>query len=413
VARLPSAPGAAAFSRGLWLPRSVGSPPVNTALPSVSGTAQVGQTLTASPGTWSGSPAPSFAYQWQRGTSNISGATSATYTPVVGDVGSTLRVVVTATNSSGSAAAASASTAAVSAASTGDDPVAGWWSYRDAGISPTATTPAGQWSYYGQDGQQSYYGNYPPVAGATNSITTPAAYGLPAVPGGTAATRIYRLRKNAGDTAVHHKLYKSFGLVSGGAQTWPGGSEGANNNTYSHLGAPDDVSARYMSEQYIPAAEMSLLSGAFMNLQQFKEDYTDETGAFQSDPSWWVGLIMQGGIPYAQIAHWNITPGSYPLIDFRPYLDKWTLVELRLYQGVRVEFYLDGVLKSTGLNSEWRVGRKFYAGQAGNGGHTVQASKGWTFGLGNYLGPDNSVGYGSAGTVFVGPARVIPLSTLG
>jgi RHS repeat-associated protein len=40
--------------------------PVNTALPTIDGTADVDQTLHASPGTWTGAPAPSFAYQWQK-----------------------------------------------------------------------------------------------------------------------------------------------------------------------------------------------------------------------------------------------------------------------------------------------------------------------------------------------------------
>jgi len=41
------------------------SPPANTTPPAVSGSAQSGQALTASPGSWSGSPT-SYAYQWQR-----------------------------------------------------------------------------------------------------------------------------------------------------------------------------------------------------------------------------------------------------------------------------------------------------------------------------------------------------------
>ena len=78
---------------------SYGSAPVNTVAPAVTGTATVGQTLSTTNGTWTGAPAPTFTYQWQRVTTNISGATSSTYVLVAADVGNTIRCVVTATNS--------------------------------------------------------------------------------------------------------------------------------------------------------------------------------------------------------------------------------------------------------------------------------------------------------------------------
>lgn len=92
--------------------------PVNTAPPTISGTPTVGQTLTASNGTWSNSPT-SFAYQWLRcnggGNSCVSVANGAqqTYTLVGADAGHTLRIKVTATNADGSASAQSAQTAQV------------------------------------------------------------------------------------------------------------------------------------------------------------------------------------------------------------------------------------------------------------------------------------------------------------
>jgi hypothetical protein len=93
--------------------------PQNTAAPTISGTPQVGQTLTANNGTWSSDTAPTYSYQWQRCNSAgascvaITGATAQTYTVQTADVGATLRVVVTATNPTGSTAATSAQTAVV------------------------------------------------------------------------------------------------------------------------------------------------------------------------------------------------------------------------------------------------------------------------------------------------------------
>jgi hypothetical protein len=93
---------------------AVGSAPVNTGSPTISGTASVGSALAAQPGTWTGVPAPTFAYQWQRcdfqgnGCAAIAGATAQSYTVQAGDVNSTIRVQVSATNAAGSASAVSA-----------------------------------------------------------------------------------------------------------------------------------------------------------------------------------------------------------------------------------------------------------------------------------------------------------------
>ncbi len=54
-------------------PPPTGSPPSNTSLPSISGTAQVGQTLTASPGAWSGTAPIFYSYSWQRCTTGGGG----------------------------------------------------------------------------------------------------------------------------------------------------------------------------------------------------------------------------------------------------------------------------------------------------------------------------------------------------
>lgn len=81
--------------------------PVNTVLPTISGTPTEGQTLTAADGTWTGTPSPTLTRKWQRDGVDIGGATGTTYVLVTADVGTEVRVLVTGTNTAGSSAAAS------------------------------------------------------------------------------------------------------------------------------------------------------------------------------------------------------------------------------------------------------------------------------------------------------------------
>jgi hypothetical protein len=79
--------------------------PKNTTEPSISGTTQQEQTLTASPGEWSGSKPIQFAYRWRRcdpkgGDCSNTPVTAQTYLLASADVGHTLRVLVTASNTS-------------------------------------------------------------------------------------------------------------------------------------------------------------------------------------------------------------------------------------------------------------------------------------------------------------------------
>ena len=94
-----------------------------TGAPTITGTAQVGQTLTASTtgiADANGLTTPNYTYQWIRvdGTdADISGATSITYTLVGADLGKTIKVTVSFTDdASNDETLTSAATAAVSAA---------------------------------------------------------------------------------------------------------------------------------------------------------------------------------------------------------------------------------------------------------------------------------------------------------
>lgn len=81
--------------------------PINTAAPVASGTPAVGQTLSCTTGSWTGTPAPTFAYAWLRDGVAIPGASTSTYVVQAADQGNGLTCKVTAKNASGTVAAVS------------------------------------------------------------------------------------------------------------------------------------------------------------------------------------------------------------------------------------------------------------------------------------------------------------------
>jgi hypothetical protein len=105
----------------------VASRPAISTAPTLTGGITQGTTLTATKGTWTGVPAPVLSVQWYRctealGTATssvpgdctaIEGQTALTYTSREADLGSGIRVVISATNGSGTVYAATAATARI------------------------------------------------------------------------------------------------------------------------------------------------------------------------------------------------------------------------------------------------------------------------------------------------------------
>jgi hypothetical protein len=86
-------------------------PPVNTVAPAISGTAQVGQTLSCSTGTWAGNDFIAFRTWFVNG---VEVSRQNTYVPVTGDIGHTITCLIAATSyNGGTSFASSAATAAV------------------------------------------------------------------------------------------------------------------------------------------------------------------------------------------------------------------------------------------------------------------------------------------------------------
>jgi hypothetical protein len=187
-------------------PSTVLSP---TPTPSISGTARVGQTLTAAPGTWG--PAPvTLRYQWYRGATAISGATATTYKVQSADVGSTLKVAVTGSKTGyASVTKTSATTATVVAATssanatpfgnyeraravTGGVEVKGW------AIDPDTTASIYVWVTVDGAGRHLYANVNRPDVGAVYPASGPRHGFLGVVPAAPGTRRVCVTASNVG-----------------------------------------------------------------------------------------------------------------------------------------------------------------------------------------------------------------------
>ena len=169
--------------RCVRLGAAAGVPPGNLIPPTASGSATVGSTLTAEPGTWSGTPAPTFSFRWQyqaedTGWYDIDGATSSTYVVQPTDSGRLLRANVTGQNSAGSAEQITKNIGPIGGAASGPVNISAPEISGTATVGGQLVADPGTWSGsptgYGYQWQRRVSGDWDPITGATASAYTPS-----------------------------------------------------------------------------------------------------------------------------------------------------------------------------------------------------------------------------------------------
>jgi serine protease AprX len=138
-----STAASAADASGLT-PDVIVDPPSELSSPTVIGTAEEGQTLSAAHGAWDGSIGLEFSYQWQSCRDAVCTDlpdTAATYRLAAADVGSSIRVAVTARGPEGEATAVSEETEVVTAIPELFPEFKLQWPYA-AGVAPLAALTA-------------------------------------------------------------------------------------------------------------------------------------------------------------------------------------------------------------------------------------------------------------------------------
>lgn len=106
--------GGIAIEGGISITREI-EIPENIVAPVVSGNTIARGTVVTTNGTWETIDPPSYSYQWQHNSSNISGATANSYLVTTSYIGENLQCVVTATNSYGNNSATSNSIGPITA----------------------------------------------------------------------------------------------------------------------------------------------------------------------------------------------------------------------------------------------------------------------------------------------------------
>jgi hypothetical protein len=208
-------------------------------------------------------------------------------------------------------------------------------------------------------------------------VTTPAAAGVPAEDGKYIA---HFERPTTAVNYPHAKIYKEWSTY--GKLDQFGRKEDPIFNNGS-------VSASYSAWYYFPANYT--VPGEWVNIFQFKEQGYSQQGVWSQNPSWWVNISsastwnLGNRQPYLFI---NNEGNNY--VNFKPKvmpvpLGRWFQIIAKLYQGQRIDWYVDGKLFDTSYNSTWPVGRFYYN------------SNGWIFGVGHY---------GGYGTFFVDNVQV-------
>jgi hypothetical protein len=117
-------------------------PPAVRAAPSVSGTAQAGESLTCSAGTWSGRPT-GFAFQWLRNGEPVNGETGETYALGAADEGAVVQCRVRAVSPAGASIAGSPGVVVATAPSSAPPSPTTPPSIPTSPITVTDTLPAG------------------------------------------------------------------------------------------------------------------------------------------------------------------------------------------------------------------------------------------------------------------------------
>jgi hypothetical protein len=148
------------------------------------------------------------------------------------------------------------------------------------------------------------------------------------------------------------------------------------------------INGSYRAWYYIPS-DYTYAGVEWTNIFQFK---LSEEGPFVQDPQWWINIVGgSGNQPYLHVENWGngtfTDPGGLKAAP----KGRWFEIRADIYEGNKIEWYLDGQFWQTVNHSTHKIGR----------GGATGTPRTWIFGVGHY---------GGVGRLYTDDASFTPFS---
>jgi hypothetical protein len=133
------------------------------------------------------------------------------------------------------------------------------------------------------------------------------------------------------------------------------------------------INGSYRAWYYIPS-DYTFVGPEWTNIFQFK---LSEQSPFVQDPQWWINIV--GGAsnqPYLHVENWGNGTFTDPGGTKAAPKGRWFEIRADLYEGNKIDWYLDGQFWQTVYHTTHKIGR----------GGATGTPRTWIFGVGHYGG---------------------------
>lgn len=214
---------------------------------------------------------------------------------------------------------------------------------------------------------------------ANNAVVSSGSGGAPTAHGGS---DMAKFTTDSGTCAAkpHSKVFKEWKFPTGSAKT--------DNFGRALQAAPaSGIDGTYRAWFYFPTGYAYTSGCGWTNIFQFK---AEQESPYAQDPQWWVNVKdRSGGGANLHVENWSGGTYTDPGGEKQLITGRWFEIRADVFEGDRIDWFLDGAFWQTVPNSATTIGR----------GSLTGTPRTWIFGVGHY---------GGIGTVYIDDQTMTP-----